>query len=75
MSKSTPIGAMVKYAASGKSSIKKDLGMMAMSYQNVYVASISLGANFNQTLQAFKEAEAYDGPALILAFSPCIDWG
>ena len=75
VSKSTQIGASVKYSQSGKTSLKKDLGMKAMTYEHVYVASIALGANHAQAVQAMVEAESYPGPSLILAFSPCIDWG
>jgi pyruvate-ferredoxin/flavodoxin oxidoreductase len=71
MSKSTPIGAIAKFAAAGKAQAKKDLGMMAISYGNVYVAKISMGANMAQTIKAFREAESYDGPSLIIAYSHC----
>ena len=74
-SKSTPTAAIAKFAASGKKTKKKDLGMMAMSYGYVYVAQISMGADKNQTLKAIAEAEAYDGPSLIIAYSPCINHG
>ncbi len=74
-SKSTPLSAIAKFAAKGKTSEKKDLGMMAMSYGNVYVASVAFGANDNQTLKAFLEAEAYDGPSIIVAYSHCIAHG
>ena len=74
-SKSTPIGAVAKFAANGKATAKKDLVMMAMAYKNVYVASISLGANDAQALKAFNEAEAYDGPSIIIAYSHCIAHG
>ncbi|MFO7619466.1 MAG: pyruvate:ferredoxin (flavodoxin) oxidoreductase [Thermoplasmata archaeon] len=74
-SKSTPIGSVAKFAASGKKTIKKDLGMMAMSYGYVYVASVSMGANKNQLLKALQEAESYPGPSLIIAYSPCINHG
>ncbi len=70
MSKSTPRGAVAKFAAGGKPAAKKDLGMMAMCYGNVYVARVALGANPRQTIRAFLEAEAYDGPSLIIAYSP-----
>ncbi len=73
-SKSTPMGATVKFALSGKQGNKKDLGAMAMSYQNVYVATVSL-ADMKQMTQAFIEAEAYDGPSLVLCYSPCIEQG
>ena len=71
-SKATPRGAVAKFAAAGKPSAKKDLGLMAMSYGNVYVAKIAMGANDQHTLRAFLEAEAYDGPSLIIAYSHCI---
>lgn len=74
-SKSTPIGAVAKFAASGKRVRKKDLGMMAMSYGYVYVAQVALGANQAQYFKALKEAEAYPGPSLIIAYSPCISHG
>ncbi len=74
-SKSTPTGSIAKFAASGKKTKKKDLGMMAMSYGYVYVAQVSLGANMAQVVKAMKEAEAYDGPSLIIAYSPCINHG
>jgi pyruvate-ferredoxin/flavodoxin oxidoreductase len=75
MSKATPIGAVAKFAAAGKSVSKKDLGMIAMSYGYVYVARISMGANMNQVIKAFREAEAYDGPSIIIAYSHCINHG
>jgi pyruvate-ferredoxin/flavodoxin oxidoreductase len=75
MSKATPLGAVAKFAAAGKQIGKKDLAMQAISYGNVYVARIAMGANPQQTLQAFREAEAYDGPSLILAYSHCIAHG
>ncbi|MEG2181046.1 MAG: pyruvate:ferredoxin (flavodoxin) oxidoreductase, partial [Bacteroidales bacterium] len=71
-SKSTPVGAVAKFAASGKRVRKKDLGMIATTYGYVYVAQIAMGANQAQTLKAIREAEAYDGPSLIIAYSPCI---
>lgn len=74
-SKSTPVAAMAKFAASGKRSRKKDLGMMAMSYGNVYVAQVAMGADYNQFVKAVVEAEAYDGPSLIIAYAPCISHG
>jgi len=74
-SKSTPTAAIAKFAASGKRTKKKDLGMMAMSYGYVYVAQIAMGADQSQTLKAIKEAEAYKGPSLIIAYSPCINHG
>ena len=74
-SKSTPTGAVAKYAASGKRTRKKDLGQMAMSYGYVYVASVAMGANKNQLLKAVREAEDYRGPSLIIAYAPCINHG
>lgn len=74
-SKSTPAAAIAKFAASGKKTKKKDLGMMAMTYGYVYVAQIAMGADKNQTLKAIAEAEAYTGPSLIIAYSPCINHG
>ena len=74
-SKATPIGSVAKFAASGKKTTKKDLGMMAMSYGYVYVASVAMGANKNQFLKAVKEAESYPGPSLIIAYAPCISHG
>jgi pyruvate-ferredoxin/flavodoxin oxidoreductase len=74
-SKSTPTGAVAKFAAAGKAEGKKDLGRIAMSYGNVYVAQVALGAKDSQTLNAFLEAESYDGPALIIAYCPCISHG
>ncbi len=74
-SKSTPAGAVAKFAASGKKIRKKDLGQMAMSYGYVYVAQVAMGANNAQYLKAIKEAEAYPGPSLIIAYSPCINHG
>ena len=74
-SKSTPVAAMAKFAAAGKRSKKKDLGMMAISYGNVYVAQVGMGADKNQVLKAIREAEEYDGPSLIIAYAPCISHG
>ena len=74
-SKSTPIGAVAKFASAGKRVRKKDLGAMAMTYGYVYVAQVAMGANHNQYLNAIKEAEAYDGPSLIIAYAPCINHG
>ena len=74
-SKSTPAGAVAKFAASGKRVRKKDLGMMAMSYGYVYVAQVAMGANQAQYIKALKEAEAYPGPSLIIAYAPCINHG
>ncbi|MBK7106891.1 MAG: pyruvate:ferredoxin (flavodoxin) oxidoreductase [Ignavibacteriae bacterium] len=75
MSKATGLGAVAKFAAAGRPNPKKDLGMMAMGYGNVYVAQIAMGANDTQTLKAILEAEAYDGPSLIIAYSHCIAHG
>jgi pyruvate-ferredoxin/flavodoxin oxidoreductase len=74
-SKSTPRGAVAKFAAGGKPAGKKDLGLIAMSYGNIYVASVAMGAKDEQTLKAFVEAESYDGPSLIIAYSHCIAQG
>jgi pyruvate-ferredoxin/flavodoxin oxidoreductase len=74
-SKSTPRAAVAKFAARGKAAPKKDLGMLAMAYRNVYVARVAMGANDQQTLRAFLDAEAYDGPSLIIAYSHCIAHG
>ena len=74
-SKATPTGAVAKFAASGKPTRKKDLGLMAMSYGYVYVASVAMGANKNQLMKAVREAESYHGPSLIIAYSPCINHG
>jgi len=74
-SKSTPTGSVAKFAASGKKTSKKDLGKMAMSYGYVYVAAVAMGANMNQCIKAFQEAESYDGPSIIIAYSPCINHG
>jgi pyruvate-ferredoxin/flavodoxin oxidoreductase len=74
-SKSTPLGAIAKFAASGKRVRKKDLGMMAMSYGYVYVAQVAIGSNQSQYLKAIREAEAYPGPSLIIAYAPCINHG
>lgn len=74
-SKATPTAAIAKFAASGKRTKKKDLGMIAMSYGYVYVAQIAMGADRNQTLKAIAEAEAYPGPSLIIAYAPCISHG
>lgn len=75
MSKSTPRGAVAKFAAGGKPTVKKDLGLIAMTYGNVYVASVAMGAKDEHTLRAFLEAEAYEGPSLIIAYSHCIAHG
>ncbi|RDY24962.1 pyruvate:ferredoxin (flavodoxin) oxidoreductase [Romboutsia maritimum] len=74
-SKSTPVAAMAKFAAAGKRSKKKDLGMMAMSYGNVYVAQVAIGADKNQYMKAIIEAESYEGPSIIIAYAPCISHG
>jgi len=74
-SKATPVGSVAKFAASGKKTVKKDLGMIATSYGYIYVASVAMGANKNQFMKAVKEAESYPGPSLILAYSPCINHG
>jgi pyruvate-ferredoxin/flavodoxin oxidoreductase len=74
-SKATPLGAAAKFAAAGKALHKKDLGLMAMSYGHVYVASIAFGSNDNHTVKALQEAESYPGPALIIAYSHCIAHG
>ncbi len=75
MSKATPMGAVAKFAAGGKSTLKKDLGLMAMIYGHVYVASVAMGSRDAQTLRAFIEAESYPGPSLIIAYSHCIAHG
>jgi pyruvate-ferredoxin/flavodoxin oxidoreductase len=75
MSKATPRGAVAKFAAAGKGMPKKDLGMIAMTYGNIYVAQVAIGTNMNQCVKAFAEAEAYNGPSLIIAYSQCINHG
>ena len=75
LSKATPTGSVAKFAAAGKRTKKKDLGMMAMSYGYVYVAKVCMGANPAQLLKAMVEAEAYKGPSLIIAYAPCINHG
>jgi pyruvate-ferredoxin/flavodoxin oxidoreductase len=75
MSKSTPRAAVAKFAAGGKMMPKKDLGLLAMTYGNIYVAKVAMGANTNQTVKAFVEAEAYPGPSLIIAYAHCIAHG
>lgn len=75
MSKATPMGAVAKFASAGKPVMKKDLGMIAMTYGNIYVATVAIGANPNQTVKAFVEAESYNGPSLIIAYSHCIAHG
>jgi pyruvate-ferredoxin/flavodoxin oxidoreductase len=74
-SKATPRGAVAKFSAGGKATAKKDLAMIAMSYENVYVAQVAYGGKDVQTLRAFLEAESYPGPSIIIAYSPCIAWG
>ncbi|MBV5308353.1 pyruvate:ferredoxin (flavodoxin) oxidoreductase [Chromatium okenii] len=74
-SKSTPLGAVAKFAAGGKATFKKDLSMMAMAYEHCYVAQVAFGAKDMQTVRAFIEAESYDGPSVIIAYSPCIAHG
>ena len=74
-SKSTPLGSTAKFATAGKTTYKKDLGLLAMSYQNVYVAQVSLGANDTHTLRVFQEAESSRGPSIIMAYSPCVAHG
>ena len=74
-SKATPLGAVAKFAAAGKRTARKDLALQAIAYGNVYVAQVAMGANPQQTLEAFREAEAYEGPSLILAYSHCIAHG
>ena len=75
MSKSTPRGAIAQFAAGGRPAPKKDLGLEMMSYGNVYIARVAMGASPNQTVKAFAEAEAYNGPSLIIAYSHCIAHG
>lgn len=75
ISKSTPQAAVVKFASSGNPRQKKDLGLIARTYENIYVASVAMGANYNQSVKAFREAQDFPGPSIILAYSPCIDWG
>ncbi len=74
-SKASPTGAVAKFAAAGKRTKKKDLGMMAMSYGYVYVAQVGMGADYEQVVKALKEAEAYPGPSLVIAYAPCINHG
>ncbi|NLI03143.1 MAG: 4Fe-4S dicluster domain-containing protein, partial [Candidatus Fermentibacter daniensis] len=74
-SKATPLGAVARFAASGKSMPKKDLAMLAMTYQNIYVAKIAMGANYAQAVRALVEAESYDGPSIVIAYSHCINQG
>ena len=75
VSKSSNMASILKFSQDGKKDMKKDFGRLAMQYQKVYVASISLGANYNQSMQAIREAESYKGPSVIIAYAPCIDWG
>jgi pyruvate-ferredoxin/flavodoxin oxidoreductase len=75
MSKATPLGAVARFAASGKPMPRKDLGMLAMTYGNIYVAQVAFGANPSQTVKAFVEADAYQGPSLVIAYSHCIAHG
>jgi pyruvate-ferredoxin/flavodoxin oxidoreductase len=75
MSKATPRAAVAKFAAGGKTTAKKDLALIAMTYGTIYVARVAMGGNDAQTLRAFREAEAYDGPSLIIAYSHCIAHG
>jgi pyruvate-ferredoxin/flavodoxin oxidoreductase len=74
-SKSTPLGAVAKFAAAGKLVPKKDIALQAIAYGNVYVARVAMGSDPQQTLRAFREAEAYDGPSLVIAYSHCIAHG
>jgi pyruvate-ferredoxin/flavodoxin oxidoreductase len=74
-SKSTPAGSIAKFAANGKVTRKKDLGLIAMSYKDVYVAQVAMGANPSQLIRALTEAESYNGPSLIIAYAPCINHG
>jgi len=74
-SKATPLGAVAQFAAAGKRTARKDLAMQAIAYGNVYVATVAMGANPQQTLDAFREAEAYRGPSLIVAYCQCIAHG
>lgn len=75
MSKSTPKGAVAKFATGGKPGVKKDLGLIAMSYGNIYVATVAMGAKDEQTLRALMEAEKYNGPSIVIAYSHCIAHG
>jgi pyruvate-ferredoxin/flavodoxin oxidoreductase len=74
-SKATPLGSVAKFAEAGKQTVKKDLGLMMISYGYVYVASVSMGANKNQVIKAITEAEAYNGPSIVIAYAPCIAHG
>mmetsp|Transcript_31414 Transcript_31414/g.98497 ORF Transcript_31414/g.98497 Transcript_31414/m.98497 type:complete len:1852 (-) Transcript_31414:149-5704(-) len=75
ISKATPKGAIMKMASGGNPAKKKDLGAIAMMHENAYVASVSLSADVNQTVKAFREAEAYSGPSIVIAYATCVDWG
>ena len=74
-SKATPMAARAKFAEAGKETGKKDLGLMMMTYGYIYVAACSMGANMNQVVKAFAEAESYDGPSIVICYSPCIAHG
>jgi pyruvate-ferredoxin/flavodoxin oxidoreductase len=74
-SKATPTGAVAQFAAAGKETKKKDLAAIAMSYGYVYVAQVAMGADYHQTVKAISEAESYDGPSVVIAYSPCINHG
>jgi pyruvate-ferredoxin/flavodoxin oxidoreductase len=74
-SKASPLGSVAQFAASGKGTHKKDLASIAMSYGNVYVANVCMGADYNQCIKTFVEAESYQGPSIIIAYSPCISHG
>ena len=74
-SKSTRMGAVAKFASGGKQTAKKDLAKIALTYPHVYVGTISMGANANQAIKVLKEAEAYNGPSIIIAYAPCIAQG
>ena len=74
-SKATPVGAVAQFASAGRRSNKKDLGRLLMTYGHIYIAQVALGADSNQLMKAIKEAEAYDGPSIIIAYSPCINHG
>ena len=74
-SKATPVGSVAQFAAAGKATKKKDLAGIAMSYGYVYVAQVAMGADYNQCIKAFTEAESYNGPSIIIAYAPCINHG
>ncbi|MEG1427130.1 MAG: thiamine pyrophosphate-dependent enzyme, partial [Oscillospiraceae bacterium] len=74
-SKATPVGSVAQFAAAGKAIKKKDLAAIAMSYGYVYVAQVAMGADMNQCIKAFEEAESYNGPSIIIAYAPCINHG